>query len=92
MENLEKFIPEYLNFLKEIVDLDDLTLTISREQLQQNQIIKMIMKNITKKRPELFNIIAEKKEDFNILYEQFKKTSNVIFIKIFFKTNKTILT
>jgi HSP90 family molecular chaperone len=49
MDNCEEFIQEYLNFLKEIVDSDDLTLNISFEQLQPNQIIKIIMKNIIKK-------------------------------------------
>merc|ERR1712066_370440 len=60
-EKFEDLLPKYLNFVRGVVDSDDLPLNVSREQLQQNKIMKVISKKLVRKVLELMKKLA--KED-----------------------------
>merc|ERR1711881_346275 len=60
-DKFEDLLPRYLNFVRGVVDSDDLPLNVSREQLQQNKIIKVISKKLVRKVLELMKKLA--KED-----------------------------
>merc|ERR1712037_447095 len=73
MDDCDELMPEWLNFVKGVVDSEDLSLNISRETLQQNKTLRATKKNLVKKCLEMFAETEEKKDDNKKLYEQFGK-------------------
>ena len=74
MDETDELVPEWLKFLRGLVDSEDLPLNISRELLQKNQVVKLIQKNLVKKCIEMFTEMAdERPEDYATFYNNYSK-------------------
>ena len=63
-DDFEDLLPKYLNFIRGVVDSDDLPLNVSRETLQQHKVLKVMAKKLVRKALEMLkNLAAEKVED-----------------------------
>lgn len=62
-DEFDELMPRYLNFIKGVVDSDDLPLNVSREQLQQLKMTKVMSKKLTRKALEMVRTMAEDEDD-----------------------------
>lgn len=62
-EEFEDLMPRYLNFIKGVVDSDDLPLNVSREQLQQLKMLKVMSKKLIRKAIEMVRKLAEDEDE-----------------------------
>lgn len=72
-DQFDDLIPEYMKFMKGVIETDDVPLNLSRELLQQNKTIKLIGKNIVKKALDMFVNISNDADKFRTFYEQYSK-------------------
>merc|ERR1712036_108106 len=61
-DEFEELLPRYLNFIKGVVDSDDLPLNVSRETLQQHKVLKVMGKKLTRKCLEMLRKLAQQKD------------------------------
>ena len=72
MEKCEDLLPDYLSFVKGVVDSEDISLNISREMLQKTRELRLIKKNIEKKiLDELAKILKNDREKYAEFFENF---------------------
>lgn len=72
MESCEQLLPDYLAFVKGVVDSPDLALNISREHLQENHVIALIKQNVENKvLKELGTLLKDERNKYESIYKNF---------------------
>jgi molecular chaperone HtpG len=72
MDNCEELLPQWLRFVRGVIDSDDLPLNVSRETLQDSQVVQAIRKHVVKKAIDLLEKVAkERPEDYRELWKEF---------------------
>lgn len=71
MDEMDELVPEWLKFMRGLVDSEDLPLNISREVLQKNRVVHLIQKNLVKKCIEMFERMEP--DDYAVFYKNYSK-------------------
>merc|ERR1711959_363644 len=89
-DKFEELLPRYLNFVRGVVDSDDLPLNVSREQLQQNKIMKVISKKLVRKVLELMKKLAKEGDGDDEDEEKEEKDEETTWQKFWKEFNKNL--
>lgn len=65
-EEFEDLMPRYLNFIKGILDSDDLPLNVNREQLQQQKVMKVITKKLIRNALKMIEELANAEKEYEM--------------------------
>jgi len=68
-ETVDDLLPKYLNFIRGVVDSDDLPLNVSRETLQQNKLLKVIKKKLVRKILDMFKKLTD--TDYEAFWKEY---------------------
>ncbi|GEN06129.1 molecular chaperone HtpG [Myxococcus fulvus] len=72
MDRCEELVPQWLRFVRGVIDSDDLPLNVSRELLQDSQVVRAIRKHVVKKSLDLLEKLAkDKPEDYTTFWKAF---------------------
>merc|ERR1711972_817528 len=71
MDAFDEFLPPYLDFVKGVVNSDDIPLNVSRELLQDRSLLTFIAKNLTRRCFDMFDELAKDKDMYKTFYASF---------------------
>ena len=79
-DDFQDIMPNYLNFIRGVVDSDDLPLNVSRETLQQHKLIKVIRKKLIRKALDMFKKLS--KEDYAKFWKEYSTKFVTVLLKL----------